>query len=1025
MRTIFLTCFVGLLLFLSSPTTFAQARIVSGTIADAETSEPLIGASIVVKNTTKGVITDIEGHYSIEVSEGNILRYSFIGYISKEIQVGSSNVIDVAMEPDVKNLGEVVVTAMGITKETKSLGYAVQGVNSEELNKVKEPNLVNSLNGKIAGVNVTNSGGGPGASSQIIIRGSTSLTGNNQPLFIVDGIPVDNSTVGNDSGSGGLSATSTYTGNRGMDLNSDDIESISVLKGPAAAALYGLKAADGAIVITTKKGKSGLPEVSFSSKMRIDKISSYPDKQKLYGQGNDGAYDNGTFDSWGEKISGNTPIYDNVKDFFETAVSYDVNGSVSGGNENGNYFMSVRRLDQKGIVPTTDYTTNSFRFNGEQKKGWFTFGMNTNYIYSQTTKTLTGDGLYGSDGTGAMNSLFNWPVSSDMRNWLEDGKRVRLLPNVELKDDVDNPYWTIHKNPITDDLHRFIGSGYVAMTPTTWLTVTYRTGIDHYNQFTRSIIYPGSAAAEPYDDGSVSEIQYQNNIYTSNLNISADKKFNDFDLHAMVGHNYEQTTYSRNKDQAKGLLSDFISINNADDENKTYSNYRSTRRIYSVYGELSVGYRNFAFLSFTGRKDWSSTLAKENRSFFYPSVSGSFLVSQFFPIGLKDVFSFAKLRASWSQVGKDAPVYQTATYLSDPVSTIGGGYKNSYTGGNPDLKPETTESTELGLDLRFWQGRFGIDFTYYDTRSKDQIISPRVSMATGYIFQYVNFGTVTNKGIEVTLNSSLVKKDDWRWDTSLNISHNDGTVSDLPDGVDLLYVDDVQIGPAKSASVNNGDFLALTGQLWERDGDGNLILDSDTGAPITSTTATNIVGNREPDLLMGLNNSITYKNWNVSFLLNLRLGGDVYNATEYSMTHAGTSRITENRGEEKKFTGVSVDSNGDYYHIERVIEQDQEYYQNVYTAEAPNFIQSVNWVRLQSASLTYSLPKVVCQRIGFIKTMDLSLTGTNLWLLTNYDGLDPETNAGGAGINGAGTQGIDYFGVPSTTSVSLGVNVKF
>jgi len=493
----------------------------------------------------------------------------------------------------------------------------------------------------------------------------------------------------------------------------------------------------------------------------------------------------------------------------------------------------------------------------------------------------------------------------------------------------------------------------------------------------------------------------------------------------MLGHNYEQTTYFSQRQSAIGLLSDFMSVNNADRENQTFDNYQSKKRLYSAFGEFSASYKNMVFMSVTGRNDWSSTLAEENRSFFYSSVSGSFVFSELFGENLKETFSFGKIRASWSQVGKDAPVYKTATYV-ETVNTIGGGYKNQYTGGNPHLAPETTESTELGLDLRFFNGRLGADFTYYNTRSKDQIISPRVSMATGYIFQYTNFGTVTNKGFEFTLTGKPIQNRNWNWETTLNISHNNGTVSDLPEGVQLLYVTDVQVGPATPASIGDDIFLGLIGTRWERTDDGELILDSDTGLPITSTDATNVVGDREPDVLLGWNNSITHKNWNLSFLVDVRIGGDVYNATEYEMTYSGMSKVTENRGKTQTFEGVMINSEtGEYEPTTSTVTLDQDYYQNYYTKEAEPFITSVNWLRLRSASLSYTVPAAFCNRIGFVKGIDLSLTGTNLLLFTNYDGMDPEVSAGGSGVLGAGSSGIDYAGVPATTSVSFGLNVKF
>jgi len=947
--------------------------------------------------------------------------------LSQEVNPGTLPTIAINLESSNEQVDEVVITALGIKRQTKALGYSVQDVKADELAKVKEPNLINSLNGKIAGVNVTNSGGAPGSSSQIIIRGGTSLLGDNQPLFVIDGVPIDNSTAMGNTSSDRISATSTSSGNRAMDLNSDDIESISVLKGPAAAALYGLKAAAGAVVITTKKGKKGIPQVTISSKMKLDVVSRLPDQQGLYGQGSNGDYTNDTAESWGKKVSSPTPFYDNMGNFFEKAWAYDVNASVSGGNDNANYFMSIQRLDQKGIVPTTNYVKNSFRFNGEQNLGWVTMGMNMNYIYATTTKTLTGDGLYGTGGTGYMLSIINWPRTDNMANWETAGVKRRLLPTVALQDDIDNPNWLVRKNPVVEDLHRFIGSAYMKVSPVKWMDIVYRVGLDHYNSFTQSITSPGSAMITPWDKGAVSEKLRQNDLLSSNLTVSANQKIKDFEFNLLAGHSFEQTTYSNNTQLAVGMLSpDFISINNAAAENKTYNSDKSQKRLISLFGEFRISYKNFAFVGVTGRNDWSSTLSPENRSFFYPSLNGSVIFTDLLNNNYKKILSFGKIRASWSQVGKDAPVYQTATYLNSPVTTIGGGYNDSWTGGNPDLKPETTTAQEYGIDLRFLKGRIGLDLTYYKTKSDDQIIMPRVSNSIGYIFKYVNWGTVENKGFEITLNAIPLQTKDWKWDATINISHNDGKVYNLPIGLELLYVTDVQIGPAKPASVNNGDFLGLTGQKWQHTTDGKLILDPITGYPLTSTDATKLVGNREPDMILGFNNSISYKNWNLSFLIDVRKGGAVYNATEWAMVNSGLSKVTENRGEKRTFEGVTLNAtSGAYETATKTVEMNQNYYKNIYTAESSNFITDVNWFRLRTASLNYTFPESLCRRIGFVNSISVSLTATNLFLITNYKGMDPEVSAGGAGVVGAGSSGIDYGGVPSTRSYSLGFNLKF
>ena len=1005
----------------------AQKRSISGIIRDKATNEPLPGVTIVEKGTTNGAASNSNGEFQLSVNANASLVISYIGMLSQEIKTGTATSFQVLLESALEKVDEVVVTALGIKRQTKALGYSVQDVKGEELVKVKDANLVNSLNGKIAGVNITNSGGAPGASSQIIIRGGTSLLGDNQPLFVIDGVPIDNSTAMGNSGSDRVSATATSSGNRAMDLNSDDIESVSVLKGPAAAALYGLKAAAGAVVITTKKGKMGVPQVVVSSKMKMNAITRLPEQQSLYGQGSSGQFNGDTSDSWGEKISASTPFYDNMGDYFQNAWAYDLNGSISGGTENATYFMSVQRLDQNGVVPTTDYVKNSFRFNGEQKLGWFTVGMNTNYIYSTSTKTLTGDGLYGTGGTGYMLSIINWPRTDNMSSWQTDGVKRRLLANVPLQDDIDNPNWLVQNNPVTDDLHRFIGSSYVKVSPLKWIDVVYRVGIDHYNMLTQSITSPGSAMITPWDKGAVSEKLRQNDLLSSNFTIAANQKVNDFDLNLLLGHSFEQTTYSNNTQLAVGMLSsDFIGINNAATENKTFSNYKSQKRLASVFGEFRVGYKNLAFLGVTGRNDWSSTLSPENRSFFYPSVNGSLVFTDLLGDDFKRILSFGKLRASLSQVGKDAPEYQTATYLNSPVTTIGGGYNDSWTGGNPDLKPETTTAQEYGVDLRFLKGRLGVDFTYYQTKSDDQIIQPRVSNAIGYIFKYVNWGTVENKGYEITINAKPIQTTNLQWDASLNISHNDGKVYNLPTGLELLYVTDVQIGPAKPASVNNGIFLGLTGQKWQTTEEGQLILNPTTGYPLTSTDATNLVGDREPDLLLGFNNNISYKNWNLSFLIDIRKGGAVYNATEWAMVKTGLSKATENRGENHTFEGVTLNSTtGLYEAASKTVVLDENYYKNIYTAESSNFITDVNWFRLRSVSLGYGLPDAFCKKIGFVKSIDVSVIATNLFLITNYDGMDPEVSAGGAGVVGAGSSGIDYAGVPATSSYSIGFNLKF
>ncbi|HEX5552701.1 MAG TPA: SusC/RagA family TonB-linked outer membrane protein [Chitinophagaceae bacterium] len=1013
-----------------SITVSAQQKTVTGTVSAFRDGSALPGVTVKVKGTGQGTTTDAGGHYSISVPEGGTLQFTFVGFQSRDVTPGSGAVLDVQLQDAQSELGEIVVTAMGIKKEKRSLGYSVQEIGSDELLKNKEPNLINSLNGKVAGVNITSSGGAPGASASIIIRGGTSLERDNQPLFVIDGMPMDNSTgQGDNSAFDGSVNLSTTNSNRGMDINPEDIESISVLKGPAAAALYGLRAAAGAVIITTKKGKAGAVSVTLHSRYTTNWVNRLPKQQSTYSQGSyyNGDFTDQTSRSWGNKFSKGAPIYDNLKDFFETAHGYDNSFSVSGGSPNGNFYLSGSNLTQSGIVPTTAYDRNTLRFNGEQNAGIFTFGVNASYAISHTRKTLTGSGLWGSGGTGYLESIIAWPRNDNMKNWLnEDGSKHRLLPNLALDEDVDNPYWLVNRNPQQDKTNRLIGSAYVKAKITDWFDVTYRLGVDNYTTQFTSLTTPGSSVKIAWQNGMLSETDRTYNYVNSNLMLNFHKTFHtDWGVNLLLGTTSEDTRIKSNSIRAENFtIPDFRSVNNAAHENQYLSQAITRKRLIGAYGDLRVSYRNMIFLSATGRNDWSSTLPVQNQSFFYPSFSGSFVFTELLP--QSHVLSFGKVRASWAEVGKDAPAYQTNTYLFGPELSIGGGYRNYWTRGNDLLKPETTTSIELGTELRFLNDRLGLDFTYYINRSKDQILQPRVSNATAYILSYVNTGEIENKGIEITLHASPVKTQTFSWDLTLNLSHNKGVVKSLPGALPILYVTDVQVGNAKAASFDNGNFMGLSGSKWQTDDKGNLLLDWNTGYPLTSSLTTLHVGNREPDMICGLTNSFNYKNWNLSFLIDYRLGGDVYNGTDYLLTAYGLSERTEDRGSTLTFTGMALNPETESYEpVTKEVEASEKYYRDIYLNNAPFFIEKVNWLRLRSVSVSFSLPQEVLTRIKFLKEATLTASGNNLILLTNYTGMDPEVSAAGAGVVGSGSVGIDYCGVPATTGVSIGLNLKF
>ena len=1031
-------------------TAVAHTMKATGTITDAS-GEPLIGATVMLKGTKRGVTTDVNGHFSIDAPNGSTLIVSYVGMVTREIKVGGKPV-NVTLEGG-NALDEVVVTALGIKREKKSLGYAVDDINAEELMKNKNTNAINSLAGKIAGVSITQSSGSAGAGSQIILRGGTSLERDNQPLFVVDGVIYDNSTssIGN-SAYDGMLANATSNSNRIMDINPEDIENMSVLKGPAAAALYGSRAAAGVVLITTKQGKEGAVEVNLNAKYTTSWVHKLPEQQKTYARGYYTSDENGnavlqdyTTQSWGAKISETGgQWYDNVGNFFENSGAWDTNLSIAGGNKNGKFFLSGSFYDQDGIIPTTGFTKTTFRFNGEQKWKMLTFGANVAYSQSRTDKTLTSAGLYGSSGNGSMTALYNFAGSDDMRHYLnEDGSKYRMFADRQnLEDDIENPYWMLDNYKMKDNTERFTGNFSVKADIFDWWWVSYRMGIDSYTTENSNRIGEGAAVKALWQNGMLSENSLRYQYLSTNLISNMNKQFGDFNVNLMLGTSTDYTKSTTNYRWGWGFeIPGFYSFGNIKDANKKFAQAHSRKRLLGVFGEVRADWKNTVFLTVTGRNDWSSTLPVENRSYFYPSVSGAIAFTELIQ-DRPEWLSFGKIRASWARVGKDASPYATSTYLNSVATMLGDmtGYGTSWTRGNPILKPETTESTEVGLEMRFFNNRLHFDYAFYTNNTYDQIISPRGPQSTGYIFCSQNMGDVYNKGMELTIGGTPVKTRDFSWESSINVYGNRGTVKHLPDGTKYLYVTDVQVGNVQAASYNDGPFMALSGGEWLRNENGDLVLDKNfmpQGAQSNSTQI--LVGNREPKFQGGWNNTLTYKGFTFNMLWEFRVGGAVFNGTEYAMTMSGMSKLTEGR-DRLEITGVQASGDG-YTPVEtHVFEADgvynfngtkisgkeliKNYYTSYYYRESRNFITDVNSLRLRTISLSYELPKNVLAKTKCIKRASVSATANNLLLFSNYHG-DPEVAVSGSGITGSSSVGIDYCGVPSTASFSFGVNLTF
>ncbi|WP_128548028.1 SusC/RagA family TonB-linked outer membrane protein [Larkinella soli] len=993
---------------------WAQTNSVSGRVTSASDNNPLPGVSVAVKGTTIGTSTNADGRYTLQAAPGKTLVFSYIGYTTQELTVGNSATVDVVLQEDTRNLSEVVVTAFGVKQETRGLGYAVQNVKSKDIVESQQPNIVNALQGKVAGVQITNSGGAPGASAIMLIRGGTSLSGNNQPLYVVDGIPVDNTTP---VGQGNLTADAAPASNRAIDLNPEDIENVTVLKGPAAAALYGLRAASGVVVITTRKGAAGRAKINYSNSFSFDVVNRMPKLQSVYKQGEQGVFNPASVGSWGPKFEPNEPIYDNLGSMFRTGFTQKHDLSVSGGNDRATFYASASRFDQQGIVKNTDFERTSFRLSADTKVGdKLTVGGSASYI--KTSR------LYVSQGSanGVMGAVY-WPRNDDVTVYLKpDGSQRTIAAN-------DNPQWTIRKKPITSDVDRIIAIGNVSYDPFSFLNITYRLGTDYYTDNFKSIRSAGSMVVGD-EKGALSQASTNNQITTSTLLVTAKKTVaENFNLSLTVGHNLEDarrqtvTWFGRNF-----IDPNFPSINNVVEANRTVSQNTTRRRIVGVFGDLNIDWKGIAFLNFRGRNDWSSTLPVNARSFFYPAVSGSVvltdLLKEFGAMSENNTVSFAKVRASVARVGKDAPAHvltsTLATVTNDFTIAPRGFISNVNTYfGNPTLKPEFTNSFEIGADLRFFRNRLGLDVAYYKTSTDNQILGTRTPPSSSTFLAYLNGGQIDNEGVELMLNVQPVRSKALTWSMDLNLARNRATVKALPGTLDRVELSDAWVAGsvAQGAAFLNGSLFGINGNVWKRNDKGQLLLDNNGYPQVKSTLES--IGDRNPDWTGGITNSFTHKSLSLSFMWDIRIGGDVFNATENTLVSSGLSMKTLDRGQRKVFEGV-IESTGEPN--TKAVLLDQNFYQTLYNKQGFDFVEDGSWYRLRYVTLNYALPRRLLGKTP-ISALQVFATGRNLVLFTKYSGVDPEVSGSGAGVGGSGSFGFDNLGIPATRGFDFGLKL--
>lgn len=1031
---------VALLFAFAAEQAHAQEQTVEGTVTDAETQEPLPGVNVLVSGTDVGTATSADGSYSLAVPQAaDSLVFSFVGYERQAVAIGNRSTIDVQMAPAVAELEDVVVTALGIERQQRELGYAVQEVEGTDLAETGQPDLLNALSGKVAGVTITNTGGAPGGSSRIIIRGLSSLNpnANNQPLFVVDGIPIDNSTI--EAGD-----TPRSLSNRASDIDPNNIESINVLKSGAATALYGTRAANGAVIITTKSGQAGGMQVNISSMASAERVARYPEFQQVYGQGFAGEATTDSFwPNWGAPIAEvadtleGWQYHDIWRDAMQTGTQFDNAVSVSGGAEEVTYYGSVSNLQQRGVIPYGNRDRTTVKLSGDIQP------FSSLDVSSSVNYTNSGGNHVPADRF--MERLMYWAPTKDVTNFEQpSGIQRGYYGNGSAG---TNPIYDAKYSTYETDLNRIIGNVSLDYDPLDWLNLAYRLGLDYYND-NRTNITPGPLGIEGENPlsstGFVSEDRINSRDLTSTVNVT----FED-DLTDEIGASLRlgNDVFDRELDRVTARGDDFVTprfyrLSNVRDLSSEQQTSR--QRLIGVYGDLTLDYSEYLYLNLTARNDWSSTLPEANRSFFYPSASVSFLFSEAFE--LPDLFSYGQVRASAARVGKDAEPYLTSvTYTTPNVYPLDGrvGYTRSNLLGSQDLRPERTTSFEVGTSVRILDNRLGLDLTVYQSNSADQILRVPVSNATGFTEFATNAGEIRNRGVELQLNATPVQTGAFTWEATLNFARNRNTVVEIREGIDEIIVGS-QFGYAGSSPtiklVEGGAYGNIYGTSYQRyypegeepedperiDEDRPILIGED-GFPVVNTQD-KVLGNAMPDWTAGLNNTLSYKSLSLSFLIDVKKGGDVFNQFDNFFTAFGITKETLARNEFRVFEGVTADGtpNAQEVWLGQGVGPDGRdygagYYRNVKRSVTEEFVQDASYVKLRNVQLSWRLPQQWIEGTSLLKQARVSAGVNNIILYTPLkNAFDPESRSGGAGTNATGFTGLDY---PGTSSLRFTLNL--
>lgn len=1036
--------------FLFSLQLWAQERTVRGTVRSADDNSPLPGVSVVAANNNAlGTSTDIDGKYELRVgADVTSLVFSFIGFEKKTVKLGAGDTYDVILGSSSLDLNEVVVTANAIEREKKELGYAVTTVGGEETTKARDANMLNTIAGKVSGVRVTSQSGSLGGGSKIIIRGANSLSGNNQPLFVVDGNPISNSGFNgtrSDIITGGVDV-----GNRAADINPDDIESMTVLKGAAATVLYGSRAKNGAIIITTKSGKNlrggkKTSSIALNSSIRFDSPLRLPDFQNEYAQGLDGTYDPNNFaNGWGPKISGQRVLDfkgdsvtlqaypNNVKNFYETGATYINSISFSQGDKNSDFRFGYTNLRQNGIIPNSSLDRNTFSLNaGRNLTDKLSVRVSGNFVKSQTQGNPRQGGNNPSTTVSLVNGLPRTIDTEVLKNNLvdENGNTV----GVDGNNTINNPYWVTTHNITSNTVDRLYGNATVNYKFNDIFTATYRLGTDFYTDTREDVMRKGTLGRQ---NGEFLVRDIKSNQLNSDLMLNFNTQLtSDIGLKGILGHNVNQRAISSTRIYGNDLIAtdlytyaNALSISNTSDS--------ELRRLYGIYADLTFDYKSFLFLNVTGRNDWSSTLPVENRSYFYPSASASFVFTELMSPESKDILRYGKLRVNYGSVGSDVDPY-SLNFFFNPLPDVFTQYlprnlyphngRAAFAGTNvipeDDLKPQRQATFEVGTELLFLDGRIRTDINYYDIRTTDQIVQLTVPQSTGFNLKTVNAGEIKNEGLEILLSGTPIQTaGGFKWTATLNYTTNKQTVVSLTEGLEEYTLTSGFSGVQIKAEP--GEEFGLYGAGYERDPNGNIVIDESTGLRKIGNTIR--LGDIYPDWMLGLNNEFTYKGVTLSFLVDIRKGGVILSNTTQDLRFAGLAKETAENGR-KDFVdqGVNkvVDENTgavSYKPNETEVSAQDYWRQLGNNSLAEESVYAADFVKLRELRIGYTFPKRLVDKTPF-SSIQFAIEGRNLWLIdSEVPHVDPETNFFGTSLTG---EGVEFGSVPSTRTIGFNLRV--